>query len=68
MPDLSGIEALKLIKHNHPEAVVVMVSSVSEKEKVLDCVRSGATNFLLKPFDAEKAKKVLSRSVERGAR
>ena len=59
MPQMDGMQALKQIKQIDPKAVVIVVSSVSKKETVVECVRNGATNYLLKPFDPAKVGEVL---------
>ena len=38
-------------KQSDPEARVVMVSAVDQKEKLAECIRSGAVDFIVKPFD-----------------
>lgn len=60
MPQLDGVQALKQIKQIDPKAVVIVVSSVNKKETVVECIRSGAANFLLKPFDPARVGEVLA--------
>jgi DNA-binding NarL/FixJ family response regulator len=48
MPGPTGIEILALIMKNDPDAMVVIVTSLNERETVLECERLGATGFLLK--------------------
>lgn len=60
MPELDGVQALKQIKQLDPKAVVVVVSSVSKKETVVECIRNGAANYLLKPFDPVRIGEVLA--------
>lgn len=51
MPEMDGLSALKAIRHNHPDANVVMVSAVNQKEKLRECIAAGAMDFIVKPFD-----------------
>ncbi len=51
MPGMDGLAALKAIREVHPEAQVVMVSAVDQKQKLADCIASGAMDFIVKPFD-----------------
>jgi two-component system chemotaxis response regulator CheY len=64
MPQMNGLEVLKLLKAVDPNACVVMVSSMSAKQSVTDCVQAGAKNYILKPYEADKVvtviRKVLS--------
>lgn len=51
MPVLDGMEALKIIKALKPEAKVIMVTAAGQKNKMIDCIKLGADDFLTKPFD-----------------
>lgn len=54
MPQMDGLEALKAIRAQYPEAQVVMVSAVNQKQKLTDCIASGAMDFIVKPFDPDR--------------
>jgi two-component system chemotaxis response regulator CheY len=56
MPDMDGLTAMKAIRLHARDAVVIVVSSLSKKEDVLECVKAGASNYILKPFDVETVK------------
>ena len=51
MPNLDGVSALKQIVQNDPGAQVVMVSAVNQREKLAECIRAGAIDFVVKPFE-----------------
>ena len=53
MPEMDGIEALRIIKKEHSEAVVVMVTAAGQKEKMVEAVKLGAVEFVSKPFIEE---------------
>jgi two-component system chemotaxis response regulator CheY len=55
MPNMTGIDALKKIKADPAlKAVpVIMVTSESEKSRILEAIQSGAANYLVKPFQAD---------------
>ena len=59
MPQLGGLECLRLLKQVDPKAVVVMVSSVSSQETVVSCLKEGAKHYILKPYDEAKIKQVM---------
>lgn len=53
MPDLTGIEALKIIRDTYKamELPVIMVTSKSEPDDVVEALNLGANDFLGKPYD-----------------
>lgn len=51
MPEMDGLAALKAIRDRHPDAHVVMVSAVNQKDKLRECIAAGAVDFVVKPFD-----------------
>lgn len=61
MPVLSGLETLKQMKSNPDlEAVpVIMVTSESQKPKILEAIKAGAANYIIKPFDGALLKEKL---------
>lgn len=63
MPQMDGFQALSLIKGQYPEAVVIIISSVSMKSRIIECLKSGADHYILKPFTKEKVQQVLSETL-----
>ena len=53
MPQMEGIEAAEKIVRAHPEARVVMVSSVGYQENIVAALQKGARHFVQKPVKAE---------------
>jgi two-component system, chemotaxis family, chemotaxis protein CheY len=53
MPKMEGIEAVEHIVHDHPEACIVMVSSVGYQENIVAALQRGARHFVQKPVKAE---------------
>ena len=53
MPQMEGIEAAERIVRQHPEARVVMVSSVGYQENIVAALQKGARHFVQKPVKAE---------------
>jgi two-component system chemotaxis response regulator CheY len=60
MPSMSGIEVLKRIKEINPETIVVMLTSIADREEVLKCKQAGAFTYVLKPSDRQKFERVVS--------
>lgn len=61
MPEMDGLSALKSIRERHPEANVVMVSAVNQKDKLRECIASGAMDFVVKPFDPARLQSFFER-------
>jgi two-component system chemotaxis response regulator CheY len=54
MPEKDGIDALREILAFDPTAKVVMCSALGQEAKVLEAIKSGAKDFVVKPFQAER--------------
>lgn len=63
MPEMDGIQALKKIRETDPNATVIMCSAMGQQAMVIEAIQSGAKDFIVKPFQAERVieavKKVL---------
>jgi len=53
MPDGNGLELLQWIKTKRPEAVVIMVTGDSSEELLMELIKSGADDYVRKPFDPD---------------
>ena len=54
MPEMDGIEALKKIKAGDPNAMVIMCSAMGQQAIVIESIQSGAKDFIVKPFQADR--------------
>lgn len=54
MPKLNGLECLKKIIEQDPEARIMMVSALGQGAKVLEALNAGAKHYVTKPFEADK--------------
>lgn len=54
MPNLNGIEALRMIKENDPDAKVIMCSAMGQEAMVMEAIKLGALDFIVKPFKADR--------------
>lgn len=54
MPEMDGLSALKEIKALDPHAKVVMLTALGQDTVVLEAIRTGATDFVVKPFDPNR--------------
>lgn len=54
MPELDGIGALKEIMKSDPQANVIMVTAMGQQVMVVEAVKAGAKDFIVKPFNSDK--------------
>ena len=54
MPEMDGIQALKKIKGSDPNAKIIMCSAMGQQAMVIEAIQSGAKDFIVKPFQAER--------------
>lgn len=60
MPNMDGLEALKAIRGKDTSANVVMCSAMGQESMVMDAVRSGAKDFIVKPFKPDRVLKTVT--------
>ena len=63
MPEMDGIEALKKIKELDPNAKVIMCSAMGQQAMVIEAIQSGAKDFIVKPFQAERVLEAVKKVV-----
>ncbi|MGI6731895.1 MAG: response regulator [Anaerovoracaceae bacterium] len=54
MPVMDGIQALRSIKEADPEAKVVMCSAMGQEGMVVEAIKLGALDFIVKPFKPDR--------------
>jgi two-component system chemotaxis response regulator CheY len=54
MPEKDGLEALREILATDPAARVIMCSALGQESKVLESIKTGAKDFVVKPFQADR--------------
>jgi len=59
MPVMSGIEALKLIMQDDPEAKIIMITALGQQRIIVDALENGAKDFITKPFQPENLREVV---------
>lgn len=63
MPEMDGLAVLRSIKEKNVSTIVVVTSSLSERDKVLQFKESGADLYLMKPFEEAKFQEVAKKVV-----
>lgn len=64
MPEMDGLSALKEIKNSDPEAKVVMASTMNQQTQVIDAIRAGASDFFIKPMQANRVIEAIERALK----
>ncbi|RDU22422.1 response regulator [Anaerosacchariphilus polymeriproducens] len=54
MPEMDGLQALKKIRETDTDAAVIMCSAMGQQAMVIEAIQSGAKDFIVKPFQADR--------------
>lgn len=63
MPDMDGIGAVKKIKALDPNAKIIMCSAMGQENMVLEAIRAGAKDFIVKPFQADRVLNAINKAL-----
>lgn len=63
MPVMDGLQALKAILEIDPSARVAMVTAMGQQAIVMEAIKAGARDFVVKPFDPERVQTALRKLV-----
>ena len=63
MPEMVGIEALKKIKAADANASIIMCSAMGQQAMVIESIQSGAKDFIVKPFQADRVLEAVQKVV-----
>src|SRR5512133_2873373 len=61
MPEMDGMTALKEIRSYDPKAKVVMLTALGQESVVLEAIKSGARDFMVKPFERDRVLSAVSK-------
>lgn len=61
MPNVNGIDALRAIKEFDPKAKVMMCSAMGQESMVMDAIKLGALDFIVKPFKQDRIIQAVSK-------
>ncbi|MCP3952123.1 MAG: response regulator [Desulfobacterales bacterium] len=65
MPGMDGMEVLKLIRRDHPEILVVVITGFATIETAIEAMKEGAYDFIPKPFEPAQLRIVVNRAWEK---
>jgi two-component system chemotaxis response regulator CheY len=61
MPRMTGLEALRAIRAADPNAQVIVITALDQKQALMDSVHLGAMDFIVKPFDRDRVRQLLGK-------
>ena len=64
MPGMDGMETLPLIKRNHPKTRIIMLTAFSTVNSAVEAMRSGADDYITKPFKIDELLVAVRRCLE----
>lgn len=62
MPKKGGLEALQDIRAHDPQAKVVVVSAVEQRRPLIEALKHGAVDYVVKPFENERVEEAIERA------
>ncbi len=67
MPNMEGIDLLRIVRKDASlkDIAFLMVTAEAEKERVIEAIKSGVDNYIVKPFTAETLKEKIEKIAER---
>ena len=65
MPGTDGLEVLGWLREHYPDTGAIMATAVGKLDTVIEAMRQGAFNYLLKPFNLDLVNEEISRAMER---
>jgi DNA-binding response OmpR family regulator len=65
MPGISGMEALKKIKHDDPDVGIIMITGYSTTDTAVEAMKLGAFDYLPKPFTPDELMAAVSKALEK---
>jgi two-component system chemotaxis response regulator CheY len=64
MPEMSGLEALRLIREQDPGARVLVVSAMGQQKMIVEALENGALDFLVKPVQPTKVLETVKKCLQ----
>jgi CheY-like chemotaxis protein/glycine cleavage system H lipoate-binding protein len=64
MPDINGMEVLRIVKKNHPDIIVIMITGFPSVESAVTAMRLGVSNYVPKPLNPDDLTEALHKALE----
>lgn len=63
MPEKDGIQALEEILAIDENARVIVITAIDQRESLMDAIRSGATDYIIKPFETDRVLSAIKKAL-----
>lgn len=64
MPEMDGLQAVKEIRKFDAKARIIMCSAMGQQSMVIEAIQSGAKDFVVKPFQAERVVEAVTKALK----
>ncbi len=64
MPEMSGLDARRVIREHDKNARVLMVSAMGQQKMIVEALEAGAMDFLVKPFQPTKVSETVKKCLQ----
>jgi DNA-binding NtrC family response regulator len=64
MPDLSGMDVLRLARERVPDAVVIMITGHATVDSAIEAMKAGAFHYIAKPFRIDEVREIVRQAAE----
>ena len=67
MPNMDGLTLLKKVREKKIDAPIIMVTTEAEKPRIIEAIKAGANNYVVKPFTPDVLLGKIAETVKRTA-
>jgi len=67
MPNMDGLAMLKKVRENDKTTPVIMVTTEAEKLRIIDAIKAGANNYVVKPFTPDALKSKIDETLKKAS-
>jgi two-component system chemotaxis response regulator CheY len=63
MPEADGIQGVKNILSFDPNAKIIMITAIDQRKYLLEAIKAGATDYIVKPFEDDRVISALQKAI-----
>ncbi len=64
MPRMDGLKAMKAILTKDPKARIIVCSALGQQQLIIEAIKTGAKDFIVKPFNPERFLKAIEKALK----